>query len=85
MAEFTYHKVSETEKQEIKKQAKHLLEEFAGKLEKIKTEEKHFESDEGTRQEGSGWETDREFKDTIFCNAPNVEDNFFIAEKGSWK
>ncbi len=80
-----WHKVSEKEKEEIKKQAKHLMDEFSLKLEKIKTSETWFENDSGMRREGSGWETDKEFLDTIFCNAPDVEDNLFIGEKGGWK
>ncbi len=82
---FTWHKVSDKEKQEIKEQSKHLLEEFGSKLEKIKTKEKHFESNSGTRQEGDGWETDQEFRDTMLSNAPLVDDDFIIAEKGAWK
>lgn len=82
---FIWHKVSEKEKQEIKEQAKHLLEEFSSKLEKIKTKEMHFESKDGTRQEGSGWKTSEEFRSTILSNAPSVEEEFIVAEKGEWK
>ena len=86
--DFTWHEVSEKEKQEIKKQAKKLLDEFASKLEKIKTKESHFENSEspsGTREEGNGWNTDQDFKDIMLANAPFVEDNSIVAEKGDWK
>ncbi|GAI11520.1 unnamed protein product, partial [marine sediment metagenome] len=67
---FTWHKVSNKEKKEIKKQAKKLLDDFASKIEKIKIKEKHFENNSGMREEGDGWDTDKEFRDTMFSNAP---------------
>ena len=86
MAEnFIWHKVSEEEKEEIRKNAKKIMDEFAVKLEKIKVKEEHFSAGDGMRDEGSGWETDKEFRDTIFCNAPDVDVDFFVAEKGGWK
>lgn len=86
--DFTYHKVSEKEKQEILRKAKKLLDEFSKKLERIKTPEGHFSSSTeltGLRQEGEGWETDPEFRSIMFSNAPFVEDDSIIAEKGGWK
>ena len=82
---FTYHKIKEKEKQQIQKDAKKLLNEFASKLSKIKAPEGHFENNSGTREEGDGWKTDEEFKSTMLSNAPFVEDDFIIAEKGGWK
>ncbi|MCH7850375.1 MAG: hypothetical protein IH845_01905 [Nanoarchaeota archaeon] len=82
---FTYHKVNESEKEEIRKESKTLLEKFGKKLEKISSKEGHFERGSGFREEGSGWTTDQEFKDLTLLNAPFVEDNFIVAEKGSWK
>ena len=89
-SDFTYHKVSEAEKTKIQKQAKKLLQGFAAKLEKIKTKttDEHFHSStdkQGLREEGSGWNTDPEFKDLMFLNAPFVDDDFIVAEKGGWK
>lgn len=85
VSNFTWHEVSEKEKEEIKKNAKKLLDDFSKKLEKIKTEEGHFSSGNGLRKEGSGWKTDEDFKDTMFDNAPLVEDDLILAEKGGWK
>jgi len=82
---FTWHKVSEKEKKEIKKQAKRLLDDFASKLGKIKLKEKHFENNSGIREEGDGWDTDKKFRDIMFSNASFVEDDFIVAEKGGWK
>jgi len=82
---FTWHKVSEKEKQEIQRDSKKLLNEFAKKLEKIKAPEGHFENNSGSRQEGTGWNTDPDFKDIMMLNAPFVEDDSIVAEKGRWK
>ena len=82
---FTWHEVSEKEKEEIRRDSKKLLNEFASKLEKIKAPEGHFQNESGTRSEGRGWETDEEFKSTMFSNAPFVEDDSIVAEKGAWK
>ena len=82
---FTWHKVAKKEKQQIQKDSKKLLNEFASKLSKIKAPEDHFENNSGTREEGSGWETDPEFRSTTFSNAPFVEENSIVAEKGGWK
>ena len=83
--DFTWHKVTEKEKEEIKKESKKLLNEFASKLEKIKAKKGHFENDSGIREEGTGWNTDSNFLNIMFSNAPLVEDNSIVAEKGAWK
>lgn len=85
MTNFTWHEVSEKEKEQIRKDSKKLLNEFASKLDKIKAKEGHFQNESGTREEGDGWKTDEEFKSTILSNAPFAEDGFIVAEKGGWK
>ena len=82
---FTYHKVTEKEKAQIQKDSKKLLNKFASKLSKIKTPEGHFQNESGTREEGSGWQTDPEFKNTMLANAPFTDKDSIIAEKGTWK
>lgn len=82
---FTWHKVSNEEKLEIEKESKKLLNNFASKIEKIKTKESHFSKDNGFREEGTGWETNEDFKSIMLDNAPFVDENFIIAEKGAWK
>ena len=77
--------VTEEEKKQIKQESKSLLNEFASKLKSIKASGAHHENNSGSRPEGSGWQTDEEFKSTTFANAPFVEDNFLVAEKGAWK
>ncbi len=80
-----WHNVSDKEKEEIKKQAKELLANFSRKLEKIKTKEEHFSSGSGMREEGGGWESDDDFRNTMLANAPLVDDGAVVAEKGGWK
>ena len=80
-----WHEVTEEEKEQIRKDSKSLLNEFASKLKKIKASDTHHENNSGTREEGEGWKTDKEFQNTTFANAPFTEDNFIIAEKGAWK
>ncbi len=85
---FTWRKVTEKEKEEIRKDSKKLLNEFASKLSKIKVSisaEKQGEDVSGTREEGDGWNTDPGFRDLTLLNAPFVEDNSIVAEKGGWK
>ena len=82
---FTWHEVTEKEKEQIRKDSKKLLNEFASKLSKIKAPEGHFENETGTREEGDGWNTDPEFRSTTLSNAPFVKDDAIVAEKGAWK
>ncbi|MBP7708396.1 hypothetical protein KA107_01825 [Candidatus Pacearchaeota archaeon] len=84
MAGYTWHKVTEEEKEEIKKNAKKLLDEFSSKLEKIKTVE--LKKDSGKlREEGTGLEANKEFQEFMMDNAPLVDDGLIIAERGGWK
>ena len=80
-----YHQVTEKEKQQIQQDSKKLLNKFASKLSKIKATENHFENESGTREEGDGWNTDPEFRSITFSNAPFVDKDSIVAEKGAWK
>ena len=82
---YTWHAVTEQEKEEIKKDAKKLLDEFSSKLDKIKTSEAELDSKENLRIEGTGWKTDEDFQELMLNNAPMSEEGFIIAEKGGWK
>ena len=82
---YTWRKVTEEEKEEIKKNAKHLLDEFSAKLAKIETSESQPETKENLRIEGNGSVTNSEFQEIMLDNAPLVEDGLIIAETGAWK
>lgn len=82
---YTWHPVSEKEKEEIRQSSKKLLDEFSTKLSKITVKEKSIESKENLRPEGKGWETNKEFQELMFDNAPLVEDKLIMTDKGNWK
>lgn len=85
MTSFLWHKVSESEKEEIKKEAKKIMDSFSKKLDKVgKIEETFIERGECERNEGKEkpLEIDREI---FFENAPNKNKDFIVAEKGGWK
>ncbi len=84
--DFLFHKVSEKEKQEIKEQAKSILDSFSKKLSRIdkKMEEPVIERAEGEREEIEVVEGGEEFRKIIFENAPNKNKDFIIAEKKGW-
>lgn len=83
--DFLFHKVSEKEKAEIKKQAKSIMDSFSSKLSKIdkKMKEPLIERPEGERVEGkeSCSKIDR---DIMFNNAPDKNSDFIIAERKKW-
>tara|TARA_Y100000310_G_scaffold149036_2_gene148358 strand:- start:2691 stop:2954 length:264 start_codon:yes stop_codon:yes gene_type:complete len=83
--EFRWHKVNEKERKQIKRNSEKLLNEFSIKLEKIKSLESHYQNEEGFREGGDPWKTDSDFRDLTFLNAPLVEGDSLVAEKGSWK
>lgn len=85
MEDFIWHKVSEKEREDIRKKAKQIMEDFGRKLEKVRAPEGHFSVGDGMRDQGEPWKTPQGFQDTMFSNAPDVKDDFIVAEKGAWK
>jgi Asp-tRNA(Asn)/Glu-tRNA(Gln) amidotransferase C subunit len=84
--DFLFHKVSEKEKEEIKKQAKSIMDKFSEKLSKIdkKIPEPLIERKEFEREEHGGKESDSDFREKVFENAPEKNKDFIIAEKKKW-
>ena len=84
--DFLFHKVSEKEKEDIKKQAKSIMEKFSEKLSKIdkKIPEPLIERKEFEREEKQGNESDSDFRERMFENAPEKNKDFIIAEKKKW-
>ncbi len=85
---FSYHEVSEKERDEIKDNAKKLMDGFSDKLASVKGDGEHFKSsveEGGLREEGQPWNTPDEFRSITFSNAPFVEDEHIVAEKAAWK
>lgn len=84
--DFLYHKVSDKEKEDIRQEAKSIMDRFSKKLSRIpkeKLKEAFVERPESEREEGSGdkLEIDRGI---MFENAPNKNDDFIIGEKKGW-
>ena len=82
--DFLWHEVSEKEKEEIKKQAKSIMDSFSKKLSKVsRLKEASIERPEGEREEGKskGAEMDKEI---MLENAPHKNKDFIIAEKKTW-
>ncbi len=82
--DFLFHKISEKEREEIKKQVDSILQSFSRKLSEIKKDigESNVEREEFERNEdGKPSELDRKI---MFGNAPEKNDDFIIAEKKGW-
>jgi len=72
--------------EEIKKEAKAILDKFAKELSKIKNIPESFvERDECRREEKEGKKGDEDFRKTFFENAPSTKNNCVQAERGKWK
>jgi len=86
MNDFLFHEVSEKEKEEIKKQAKGIMDSFSKKLSAIKEEvsEPIIEREKFEREEGTGENCDDDFRKRMFENAPNKNNDFILTEKKSW-
>jgi len=85
--EFTWRKISDKEREEIKKQAKGIMDSFASKLEKVEKEIKDIdvgvERSKSEREEGEGNPQELD-KNIMFENAPKKNKDFIIAEKKGW-
>ena len=83
--DFLWHKVSEKEKGEIRKQAKTIMDKFSKKLEKISlpTGEVHDGKEDFERSEGTGERVEFD-KRIMFENAPEKNKDFIISEKKEW-
>lgn len=83
--DFLFHKLSEKEKEEIKKQVDSILNSFSAKLSKIdgKAGESFIERKEFERKESM--QRDSSFsREKMFKNAPEKNKDFIIAEKKKW-
>jgi hypothetical protein len=83
--DFLFKKLSEKDKEDIKKQVDGILQSFSKKLSGIKEKvgENFIERDEFERQEG-GKQLDIS-RSIMFENAPEKNNDFIIGEKKEWK
>jgi len=82
--DFLWHKVSEKEKEEIKKQAKEIIDNFSKHIGKIELGESKVLRKDQTRKETKA-SSEKDFRNRFFDNAPNKEGDLIKAEKGHWK
>ena len=84
--DFLFHKVSEEEKEEIKKEAKDIMDKFSNKLSKVdeKLSEPFIEREEFEREEGEGKESNFDFRERMFENATRKNKDFILTEKKKW-
>lgn len=72
-------------KEQIKKEAKQILDNFASSLEKVELKKKKSRKEVGGfREESSGRKNDADFRRIMFENAPHKDESNIITEKKSW-
>ena len=77
--------INEQTKEQIRMQAKSILDNFSKSLDKVKTKKKEFKKAVGGyRKEGDGQKGDIEFREVMFANAPEKDEDCIIAEKKKW-
>ena len=88
--DFLFHKVSDSEKEEIKKQAKDIMDKFSERISKVKSKipEPLIEREEFERLEEKtpvdSEKSNSDFRKRLFENAPKKNKDFIIAEKKKW-
>lgn len=87
MDNFLWRKISKDEQENIKKEAKKIMDNFAKSLERVEKElgddfsvKREFQ----TRKESYA-KSEKEFQEIFFENAPSKSANLIKAEKGKWK
>ncbi|MGD9276001.1 MAG: hypothetical protein PVJ67_02415 [Candidatus Pacearchaeota archaeon] len=83
--DFLHHKVTDEEREEIRKKSKEILDDFSEKLEKVDREisDSLIEREDCERKEGE--KCDESFsREVMFLNAPKKTSDFIIAERKKW-
>ena len=85
--DFLFHTLSEKEKEDIRKEAKRILDSFSEKLSKVKVSEEEplIKRKSSEREEKEGVDAEEGFRERMFENAPEKNKDFIIAEKKEWK
>lgn len=84
MTNFLFHKISEEEKKEIKKQAKGLINKFEKKLSKLNLKEIKEVKAENQEREEEKFPKAKISREIMFKNAQHKNKKFIIAEKKTW-
>lgn len=71
--------------EEIKAQAKKIMDNFMSSMKDIEVEEDFvFKREKCFRVEGEGKIADEGFRNRFFKNAPKVQNDSIVANKGAW-
>jgi hypothetical protein len=78
--------VSEAKEEQIRAEARAMLDKFSKSLGNIKvsSEIKGDGDSSGFREEGSGDEGSQDFRQMMFANSESKEGDFIVAEKKKW-
>jgi len=84
--DFLFHKISEKEREGIKKEAKEIMDKFSKKISKVKEKipEPLIERKEYEREEKLGKDSNSDFRERMFENAPEKNKDFILTEKKKW-
>lgn len=83
--DFLWRKISDAEKERVKKDAKNIMKSFSEKLSGVENLKEDFiERHEFERNEGDGKVCEDDFRKTMLDNSPVKEGDFIVAEKGAW-
>ena len=85
--DFLFHSLSDKEKEDIRKEAKKIIDDFSEKISKVKvpSEEPVVEREEFEREEKDGKEPDAGFRERMLENAPEKNKDAIIAETKRWE
>ncbi len=77
--------MDEGHSEQIRKQAKSILDQFAAAFEGVSIKERAFKKEvSGFREEGEPGLSDNDFRERMFANAPHVSGDAIIAESKRW-
>jgi Asp-tRNA(Asn)/Glu-tRNA(Gln) amidotransferase C subunit len=82
--DFLFRKLSDKDREDVKKQVDSILDSFSKKLSQIKinVNESFIERDEFERAEGG--KAEELSREIMFENAPDKNKDFIVGEKGKW-
>jgi len=85
--DFLFHSLSDKEKEDIRKEAKKIIDDFSEKISKVKVpaEEPVVERKEFEREEKVGKGPDEDFRERMLSNAPEKNKDAIIAETKKWE
>ena len=76
--------MDDKQKENLRQEARKLMDDFAKTLESVKLKEKKGKTELGGFREKSEMKADTGFKKRMFENAPVKNDDYLIAEKKKW-